>query len=110
MKLTTLALTLVACMTVMPAQADLDAVDWRSAELQWNEEYDEYVAVPTLGSDIFQERLVWSDHYTDFVPVAVAYQAELRNYRVQLVWSQSHRDFVPRAMVEPCPKLKGGLS
>lgn len=105
MKLATLALALIGFVTVLPAQAGPDDVEWSSAELYFNAEYDEYVVVPTLGADLFQERLVWSDHYTDFVPIAMAYQAEMRNYQEQFVWNESHGDFVPRAMVEPCPRL-----
>ncbi|MDP2832544.1 MAG: hypothetical protein Q8Q28_04460 [Pseudomonadota bacterium] len=102
-----MALTLIGLVTVLPAQADLDAAQWSSAELLWNEEYDAYVVVPTLGDDIFQERLVWSDHYTDFVPVVMAHMAEMRNYHEQVVWSEYHGDFVPLAMIESCPKLRG---
>ena len=109
MKLTTLVLSLIGLMSVMPAQADFGAAEWDRAELLYNEEYDEYVVVTTLDADLFQERMVWSDHYTDFVPVAMAYQAELQNYHEQLAWNENHGDFVPRAMVEPCPKL-GKLS
>jgi hypothetical protein len=105
MKHTILWLTLFGLTIAMPAGADVDAAQWDRAELVWNEEYDTYVVARTLGDDLFQERLVWSEHYTDFVPVAMAYQAELRNYQEQFVWSVNHGDFVPRAMIEPCPKL-----
>lgn len=105
MKHTILWLTLFGLTAAMPAGADVDAAQWDLAELLWNEEYDTYVVAPTLDNDLFQERLVWSDHYTDYVPVAMAYQSELRNYHEQRVWSQRHGEFVPRAMVEPCPKL-----
>ena len=105
MKLTTLAIALIGLVTVLPAQANFDEVDWSRSELLWNEEYDTYVAVPTLNADIFQERLVWSNHYTDFVPVVMAYMAELRDYYEQMVWNEQQDFFVPRASVEPCPKL-----
>lgn len=105
MKLATLLFSLLGVATVLPAQAGTDGIDWSRAELVFNAEYDEYVAVPTLSEDLFQERLVWSPHYTDFVPVAMAYEAELRDYQERVVWSETHADFVPRAMIEPCPRM-----
>ncbi len=105
MKLTTLAIALIGIATVLPVRANFDEADWSRSELLWNEEYDTYVVAPTLKPDIFQERLVWSDHYTEFVPVAMAYMAELRDYHEQKVWSEQQGAFVLRASIEPCPKL-----
>ncbi|MBP9915520.1 MAG: hypothetical protein KBF24_04860 [Thiobacillaceae bacterium] len=110
MKLATLMLSLFGLIGFgltgfLPAQAEDGTSGWDRSELIYNEEYDEYRVVVSLDVDIFQERMVWSDHYTDFVPVAMAYQAELRDYTVQMVWNEDQGDFVPRAMVEPCPRL-----
>lgn len=105
MKFATLTLALIGLATAMPVSADTDASQWHRSELIWNEEYDTFVVAATLDGDLFQERLVWSNHYADFVPVATAYEAELRNYQEGYVWSETHSDMVPRAMVEPCPRL-----
>jgi hypothetical protein len=109
MKHTILYLTLSGLLAAAPAGAHDDSVGWERAELLWNEEYDTYVVAPTLGDDLFQERLVWSRHLAEYVPIAMAYQAELKDYQEGYVWSETHRDLLPRAMVEPCPTL-GGLS
>lgn len=105
MKLATLTFTLLGLLAALPVRADADPSQWNRSELIWNEEYDTFVVAPTLDADLFQERLVWSNHYADFVPVATAYEAELRDYQEQYVWSETLYDMVPRAMVEPCPTL-----
>lgn len=105
MKRTILWLALAGLTTTQTVAANLGSDQWERSEVLWNDQYDAYVITATMSEDLFQERLVWSDHYADFIPVAMAYQAELSNYGEQLVWAERYGDFVPRAMVEPCPKL-----
>jgi hypothetical protein len=74
-----------------PAPRAADESDrWIHSQMVWNEEYDTYDVLPVVHPDVFQERLVWSDHHTDFVPAGMAFTAALdkpaasgkQNYRL----------------------------
>ncbi len=99
----TLTLALIGLISALPAHADVDSSQWASAELLWSEYHGDYVPLPVLGEDPFQEKLVWSDHHGEYVSVAVVKLEALRAYRKELVWSEFHGDYLPRAELEPCP-------
>jgi len=83
-----------------------DFSDWTRAELAWNEEYDTYLVVPILKEDPFQERMVYSDYYTDYVPYGMALRAaydyqERMSQEQSMVWSDHYTDYVPLSMALP---------
>jgi hypothetical protein len=84
------------------ARIQEDSSHWIHSQMVWNEEYDTFDILPVLNNvDVFQERMVWSNHYTDFVPVGMA----LRAIYEQPVWSSKYAAFVPSGLVTPCPQL-----
>lgn len=100
-----LILALIGLVSALPAQADVDASQWEGAELHWSEFHGDYVPLPVLGDDPFQEKLVWSDRHGDYIGAAMAQAEALRAYRLELVWSDYHGDYLPRADLEPCPSV-----
>jgi hypothetical protein len=83
-----------------------DFSDWIRAELAWNEEHGTYLVVPILKEDPFQERMVYSDYYADYVPYGMALRAAY-DYQERIaqdqsmVWSDHYADFVPFSLAFP---------
>lgn len=100
-----LILTLIGLVSALPAQADVDASQWEGAELLWSDFHGDYVPLPVLGDDPFQEKLVYSDRHGDYISAAAAKAEALEAYRRELVWSDHHDFYVPRAILEPCPPI-----
>ena len=83
-----------------------DFADWSRAELAWSEEYGTYQVAPLLKEDPFQERMVYSDYYADYVPYGMAlraaydYQERIARDR-SMIWSDHYADFVPFSLAFP---------
>lgn len=78
-----------------------ESSQWIRSQMVWNEEYDVYDVLPILPEDPFLERMVWSDHYTDYVPAGMAFRAILdaATGKGQPEFRMAHGELVP------CPKL-----